>query len=669
MQRTTDFWRTRFLRNGINNNAQTPFLPHVLVEIPGDFNAGWDRITSIGYFNQIGAAPWIVADVSAHEYCHAITQATYNLEYEGQSGAINESLSDIFGTAFERHMFTNGAPGQWNWTIGDDVFTARSMIDPPSIAQGRDQNNQPIFQPDRFQGPNWRPIVPPCGRDNDNCWVHVNSGVMNKWFHTLNTGQGPAGRTTPAVDFDDAINIVYDAQRYYLNRFPNYQDVAWATRLAASVLYNECSPQQRSVIAAWRAVDVPVNNCDGECDFAMGNITVTGSQACNEAITISAGCNGPGCAGVNYFICPPNNGTLSTNNPATFTTPSVAGTYLYQASLFKHRFSPSTCFTIGSSRQITITCAGGIPCDFSSGPRYVGTWYGLTVQIRSISGKNVLVTAITGASNDKYYPRGDNFWGSFSLDPNAAGLQGCLNAGSTGYGGLVIPGGLTPPSGYQQGTEQDGAVLFYQNGSPPPPNPCDFSNPRQVGTWNGLNVQIRQFANGKRTLVTHIPGSSNDKYFPRGDNFWDNFTKNGGAEQYRACLNTNDTPWYGLAFPSGISPPSGYQQGSEQDGAIFFSTNGARVAAPGATLEEVALVHIRPNPAQDEVSVTFRLKAAGSVQVRLLDLQGRMRQQQTYQGAAGPNERVLRIGTLATGLYTLEVNFEGQRVIHKLVKE
>ena len=191
-----------------------------------------------------------------------------------------------------------------------------------------------------------------------------------------------------------------------------------------------------------------------------------------------------------------------------------------------------------------------------------------------------------------------------------------------------------------------------------------------MGTWNGLNVQIRQFANNRQALVTAQVNSSNDKYFARGDEFWDNFTKDASAEQYRSCLNTGDAGWYGLAFPSGISPPSGYQQGSEQDGAVFFSTNGLRVAAPGAILEEeVTLAHVRPNPAQDEVTVTFQFKAADSVKVRLLDLQGRMRQQQTYQGVAGPNKRVLRISSLVTGIYALEVSFEGQRVIHKLVKE
>lgn len=299
----------------------------------------------------------------------------------------------------------------------------------------------------------------------------------------------------------------------------------------------------------------------------------------------------------------------------------------------------------------------------------MGTLNGLQVQIRQISGHNVLVTAIVGSPTDKYYPRGDNFWGSFNLDPGAAGLQGCLNADNTGYGGLVFPGGINPPSGYYQGSEQDGAVFFALNGTNPP-NPCDFSSgPRRLGTWNGLEVQIRQFPNGIRALVAAEAGSYNDKYFPRGDNFWDNFTKDAGADQYRSCLKAGDSDWYGNSMPGSVIPPSGYQIGHTQDGSTFFSTNGLRVAAQETAVESVRLVTILPNPAKDEVTLTFILNEAAEVPVRLLDLQGRVQQKHTFKGGAGKNERVLTISSLPTGMYAVEVLMEQQRIVQKLVKE
>ncbi|WP_345263963.1 T9SS type A sorting domain-containing protein [Nibrella viscosa] len=300
----------------------------------------------------------------------------------------------------------------------------------------------------------------------------------------------------------------------------------------------------------------------------------------------------------------------------------------------------------------------------------MGTWYGLTVQIRQISGKNVLVTAITGSSVDKYFPRGDNFWdrSDFNKDPNAINLQSCLNAGTTGYDGLGLPAGLTPPPGYIQGQEADGAI-YFSNGNVA--NPCDFSTPRRVGTWNGLVVQIRQFPNNISGLVTAFEGSSNDKYLPRGDNFWDNFTKDANVEQYRACLNAGESSWYGLSKPGSVTPPPGYLQGYEPDGAIFFSTNGARKAAPVPEVpaELPMLIRVRPNPAHYELTVTFDLLKAQSVPVRLLDMQGKVVQQQTYPGEAGRNERVLNVAPLPVGMYMLEVKMDGQRIIQKVLKE
>ncbi|WP_460907488.1 T9SS type A sorting domain-containing protein [Spirosoma areae] len=78
---------------------------------------------------------------------------------------------------------------------------------------------------------------------------------------------------------------------------------------------------------------------------------------------------------------------------------------------------------------------------------------------------------------------------------------------------------------------------------------------------------------------------------------------------------------------------------------------------------------VRPNPVQDEVTVTVSLNEAGPVQIRLPDLQGRAHQQQLFRGIAGKNERVLKVASLTAGVYAMEVTFESQRVIHKLVKE
>ncbi|NDU94913.1 M4 family metallopeptidase [Spirosoma terrae] len=663
------YFKNRFNMNGVNGAGT---VARVLISNSIERNAVWaynssaanNNIMVIGQNNGNFLSS---VDIVAHEYGHGVsnyliagwTPSATNPEPR----ALNEGFSDIIGTTIERELYPTGGPNDiWNYRIGEDVMLLRDMANPHSITNFGIFPNRPY--PQIYQEPSFWDF---------NNQQHHNSTVLSKWFHTLTTGNGPNGNITP-ISFEDAMSVVYWGLENYIYGDYNYPNAANALRMAAGALFGECSPQQRAVAAAWGAVGLPTTYvCSPDCNFAATSFTPT-SVACNQAITLNTGCtvgssgysNGWTCQGVTYSYSGPNvpyNSSYSTS--LNVTAPSTSGNYQYSLAMSK---PSSGCYTPTYTFNVNVNCGSTANCNFSSGPRYVGTWNGLNVQIRQISGKNVLVTAIIGASNDKYYPRGDNFWGSFNLDPGAAGLQSCLNAGSTGWGGLSAPGTIAPPAGYYQGTEPDGAVFYAQNGSNPP-NPCDMSTPRHVGTWNGLNVQIRQFPNNKRGLVTAIPGASNDKFYPRGDNFWDNFTKVAGADQYRPCLNAGDTGWWGLSFPSGITPSSGYQQGTEPDGAVFFSTNGLRVGVAEPTLEDVSLVKIRPNPVQHELTVTFLLKEAGDVQIRLLDLQGRIQQNHTYQGNAGQNERVLNVASLPTGTYVLDVLLEQQRIVHKVLKQ
>jgi bacillolysin len=150
MQRVLTFWNTRFLRNGINGGG---WFPRVVVNVPpnditGNLNASWDPAGAIAYTNAAATTPFITADVTAHEYGHAITTATCNLEYRGESGALNEALSDIYGVAFERFMHPDGTANAWNWLIAEDVLTLRDMRNPRDFGQ-----------PETYQGTNWQTVT------------------------------------------------------------------------------------------------------------------------------------------------------------------------------------------------------------------------------------------------------------------------------------------------------------------------------------------------------------------------------------------------------------------------------------------------------------------------------------------------------------------------------
>ena len=116
-------------------------------------------------------------DVVGHELTHGVTEATSNLIYQNESGALNEAFSDIMGTAIEY------AYGSGNWTIGEDVTVGsngiRNMANPG-------EDGDPSYYADRYTG------------TGDNGGVHINSGIANHWFYLLvNGGQNanPARRS------------------------------------------------------------------------------------------------------------------------------------------------------------------------------------------------------------------------------------------------------------------------------------------------------------------------------------------------------------------------------------------------------------------------------------------------------------------------------------------
>src|SRR5690606_25342549 len=78
----------------------------------------------------------IAADIIGHELAHGVTQHTANLIYQGQSGALNESMSDVFGSLVKQRLLGHTA-AEADWLIGEGLFTSnvngtgiRSMKEP-----------------------------------------------------------------------------------------------------------------------------------------------------------------------------------------------------------------------------------------------------------------------------------------------------------------------------------------------------------------------------------------------------------------------------------------------------------------------------------------------------------------------------------------------------------
>ena len=182
-------------------------------------------------------------DIVAHEFGHGVCEFSSNLVYQGESGAINESLSDIWAACVQNYANV----GKQIWIIGDEIgCIMRNMANPKAYND-----------PDTYQGTNW-------GDPNssyDEGYVHTNSGVMNHWFYILTvgkTGTNDLGNSyiVAGIGIDKAAKIVYRAETIKMTKNTKYPQARTAMINAAIDLFGEDCDEVKSVTNAWYAVGV-----------------------------------------------------------------------------------------------------------------------------------------------------------------------------------------------------------------------------------------------------------------------------------------------------------------------------------------------------------------------------------------------------------------------------
>lgn len=254
---TYDYFYNHFNRNSINNAG---FALVSRVHYGTNYaNAFWNGSVMTYGDGGSGNAPFTALDIAGHEIAHGLTTFTAGLIYEKESGALNESFSDIFGAAieFDALGFANG-----DWLIGEDLgFIIRSMSNPNS--QG---------DPDTYKGTNWHYSA------SDNYGVHTNSGVQNHWFYLLTVGgtgtndKGNAYDVT-AIGVVDAGAVAYRNLVTYLGQSSDYADARFYAIQSAMDLFGPCSQQVISTANAWYAVGVGTPYADDvTADFVPSSV-------------------------------------------------------------------------------------------------------------------------------------------------------------------------------------------------------------------------------------------------------------------------------------------------------------------------------------------------------------------------------------------------------------
>ncbi|MFK7807993.1 MAG: M4 family metallopeptidase [Saprospiraceae bacterium] len=252
---TYDFYHEHLGHSSVdgNNQMQMISLVHFGDNILNAFFYGsW---CTLGYGNGSSVTPLTSLDVVSHEFTHGVTDNTADLRYRNESGALNESFSDIFGTAVE--FWAEGSDG--DYLIGEDFHANPGE-------QFRDMSNPNAEDhPDTYLGNDWEFSAA------DNGGVHTNSGVQNHWFYLLTEGgsgtndNGDAFNVEP-VGMDTSTLIAYRNLKFYLVRLSQYEDARVGALTAAEDLYGPCSYAAIQTENAWQAVGVgaPIEDNDLE---------------------------------------------------------------------------------------------------------------------------------------------------------------------------------------------------------------------------------------------------------------------------------------------------------------------------------------------------------------------------------------------------------------------
>ncbi|MBZ9607511.1 M4 family metallopeptidase [Clostridium estertheticum] len=231
-----DYYKTKFNRNGFDGKDME--IKSTVHYAKNYVNAFWNGTRMIyGDGDGIDSIELSGAlDVVGHEMTHAVDEKTANLEYEFQSGALNESLSDSFGAFIENY----GQADKFDWLMGEDVWTPK--VEGDAL---RDMSNPTKYgDPDNMS----KFVVTPNTQEGDWGGVHTNSGIPNKACYLIASNAN--------VGIAKAEQIYYRALSNYLIATSNFHDARVALVQSATDLYGADGSEVAAVNASWDAVGV-----------------------------------------------------------------------------------------------------------------------------------------------------------------------------------------------------------------------------------------------------------------------------------------------------------------------------------------------------------------------------------------------------------------------------
>lgn len=710
---TYDFYNTLFGRNSLDDNG-VALVAYVHYDSNLD-NAFWDG-SSMNYGDgstQYNTRPYTTLDIGGHEITHGLTQYTANLDYQDESGALNESFSDIFGVSIRQHVY-QATPGAIEWRIGINNGPAFRSVSNPNAYQ----------QPDTYAGSYWATGTA------DNGGVHTNSGVQNYWFYLVAHGKSGVNDngqsySVTGVTIEKAQAIAYRSLTNYLTNTSQYADARTYSIIAAEDLYGPCSPEVIAVTNAWYAVGVgAIFSASVNADFAPATTT-----SCTAPTIISFN-NTSTNANTYYWDFGDGNGSFSASPThtyfqyGTFTVSLVASspgcgsdTVVKSQVITINNLSPvangvSVCQ--GQSATLTATASGNINWYVGqNGGNPIGTGTSFNTPPLNSSTTYYAETQITspqiGAApaNHNFGAGGYNTYPHYTIFNNTTPqvlLSVDIDAGAAGNRTIEL----------RDASDNVLATLPVNLANGLQTVPLNFSLPAQtglrLGIWTGT-VNLYRNSSGAAYPYTSSDGTvtitGNDVPDLARFYFFYNWriqpapcitsrtpvvvdvistngtftsTVNNTTVDFTPSVTTATT--YNWTFGDGnTSTQQNPSHTYSADGTYtveLIQSNGncsdtitqtVTINTTGiAELNSIETISLQPNPAKDFLNVLMNLAIGKQYKLSVQNVLGETLSSQSLNASAAHNSSTLDISSLASGIYFLNLQSGKSSLVKRFVK-
>lgn len=723
-ERTHKYFRQKHGRNSYNNAGA--IIKSYVSYSSNYVNAFWDgsRMT-YGDGDGVNYGPLVSLDICGHEISHGVTTYSANLVYSYESGALNESFSDIFGESIEKF-----ASGSNDWLMGDQIGAGGSG------GALRSMKNPNVYSdPDTYKGSYWY------AGSGDSGGVHTNSGVQNFWFYILSVGKSGTNDkgnsyNVSAIGMDKAAAIAYRNLTVYLNANSQYIDARNGAIQAAKDLYGAGSPEEIATTNAWYAVGVgaaynggggggseyctsqgnsvndeyigrvqlnTINNASGAQKYSdFTNISTSLNEGATYTVTVTPTWSGSKYSeGIAVWI--DYNGdkdftdagelvfskTASTSSPVsgTFTVPSgtIGGATRMRVSM-KYNGVPTSCenFSYGEVEDYTINLSGGgadtqapsapsnlvasnveqtsASLSWNASTDNVGvTGYDVfqgTTNLGSVTGTSVNITGLVAATAYSFKVRAHDAAGNNSSFSNVVNL--------------TTPGGGSNTYCASRGNNSNDEWIDY----------VSLNNlTKTSGNDGGYKDNTNLSANlpyGANTIK--ISAGYSGSAYKENWRIWIDYNHNGvfdsnelvvsGSATSSGILSANfNVPTSALAGPTRMRVSMKYNSaqtacesfsyGEVEDYTVIIGNGAAQGFTEGNSLTNSEM-KLYPNPVKYTLNIGL-LAATGKDYV-VYNTMGQV----VGKGTFTEN---LDVSSLQSGVYMLEVNTEGEKLMKRFVKE